>query len=348
LPDFTSSLYLGLRHASGSLEPWSSLTTGVPAALRAPPQSDAVARSLAALVGTERAVLYPSTLHAFCDLLALLGRDDVELVMEAGSYPIAAWALERAAARGVTTSVVSDVTGAFATVRRRPVLIADGVRTGRDRQPPIRRWLDLTRSRGGLLVLDDTQALGVLGTQPRADSPYGDGGGGSVRHAGVRADGAVVVASLAKAFGAPVAVVAGPALLVERLVQEGETRMHSSPPSAAAIAATAAALRINARAGDMLRGRLASRVRRLRDRAREQGLIMRGGLLPFQTLALEPAAAVAAHERLAHAGVRAVLHRDARGAPTLSFLVTAAHSPTDIDRAVEALTTATRRLEVRR
>ena len=30
--DFTSALYLGLRHGSGSLRPWSALTTGVPAA----------------------------------------------------------------------------------------------------------------------------------------------------------------------------------------------------------------------------------------------------------------------------------------------------------------------------
>jgi 8-amino-7-oxononanoate synthase len=201
-------------------------------------------------------------------------------------------------------------------------------------------------------VLDDTQALGILGVRPRPDSPYGDGGGGAIRHAGASADGAVVVASLAKALGAPVAVVAGPAPVVERLLHEGETRVHSSPPSAAAIAAAAAALRINARAGSALRARLASRVRSLREGVREHGLGTRGGLFPFQTLALEPAAAVAAYERLACSGVRGVLHRDARGAPALSLLVTAAHTATDIDRAVGALATATparrRRLEARR
>ena len=34
--DFTSSLYLGMRHASRDLRPWDSLTRGMPAALVPP------------------------------------------------------------------------------------------------------------------------------------------------------------------------------------------------------------------------------------------------------------------------------------------------------------------------
>jgi len=38
--DFTSALYLGLRHPSGSLRPWARFTLGVPAALAAPPEAE--------------------------------------------------------------------------------------------------------------------------------------------------------------------------------------------------------------------------------------------------------------------------------------------------------------------
>ena len=60
--DFTSALYLGLRHPSPSLRSWSGLTTGKPAALELPPVSAAIAGRFAALVGCESAV--PACLDA--------------------------------------------------------------------------------------------------------------------------------------------------------------------------------------------------------------------------------------------------------------------------------------------
>lgn len=58
--DFTSALYLGLRHPSGSLWPWSQFTTGRPAALAIPASQERVAEALAELQGCERATLGPS------------------------------------------------------------------------------------------------------------------------------------------------------------------------------------------------------------------------------------------------------------------------------------------------
>jgi 8-amino-7-oxononanoate synthase len=63
--DFTSVLYLGIRHAHHTLRPWAQLTTGRPAALEPAPQAVAVAQDLARLLGCERAVLAPSTLHLY-------------------------------------------------------------------------------------------------------------------------------------------------------------------------------------------------------------------------------------------------------------------------------------------
>jgi 8-amino-7-oxononanoate synthase len=71
--NFTSALYLGLRHPSWSLRPWAQLTTGAPAALAPPPGARMVADMLAALQGCERAALAPSTLHLFWDLFGMVG-----------------------------------------------------------------------------------------------------------------------------------------------------------------------------------------------------------------------------------------------------------------------------------
>ena len=101
---------------------------------------------------------------------------------------------------------------------------------------------------GGVLLLDDTQALGVYGDPAGGDHPFGRGGGGSLRRAGVGFDGVVSVASLAKAFGAPVTSIAGDAALVARIGRLGGSAMHSSPPSAVDTAAAARALDRNAAA----------------------------------------------------------------------------------------------------
>lgn len=49
--DLTSSLYLGLHHASTVVQPWASLTTGMPAALAEAPEAGMVAGGLADLMG---------------------------------------------------------------------------------------------------------------------------------------------------------------------------------------------------------------------------------------------------------------------------------------------------------
>ena len=53
---------------------------------------------------SRRAVLAPSTLHLYWDLFDVLARDRVAIYADAGSYPIARWGFERAAAKGVPTS----------------------------------------------------------------------------------------------------------------------------------------------------------------------------------------------------------------------------------------------------
>ncbi len=349
--DFTSSLYLGLRHASGSLRPWDQLTTGVPAALAAPPGADKVAERLAALVNCDRATLAPSTLHLFWDWFGMLRSDRVAIYMDAGVYPIARWGVERAGSRGVPlrTFPHHDVAALRRWLRQdrdrglRPVVVTDGFCPGCSRHAPIAAYLDSVREYGGQLVMDDTQALGIFGHSAEAGAPYGRGGGGSLRWHNIGGDNVsddvIVIASLAKGFGVPMAVLAGNHGIVKRFEDKSETRVHCSPPSIAAIHAAEHALHVNDQYGDELRQRLAQNVRHFRQRLMQAGLAAQHGLFPMQTLMLSPDLdAIGLHQQLLERGIQTVLHRGRNGnGPRVSFIITARHSRTDVDRAVNGL-----------
>ncbi len=351
--DFTSALYLGLRHGSESLQPWDRLTLGVPAALQAPPAAVAVARDLASLQGCEASTLGPSTLHLFWDLLGLIAREPVAVLVDDGSYPIARWGVERAAARGVPVRSFGhhDVKALREGVRLacgrglRPVVVTDGVCPACGRVAPLAGYLETARAERGLLIVDDTQALGVLGQAPGPQAPYGIGGGGSLRFLGVSGPSVLLVASLAKGFGAPLASLSGSRALVQRFEALSETRVHCSPPSVAALHAALAALALNRTEGDARRAQLLANVRRFRAALAPSGLRPTSGLFPVQTLAdLGRERAAALHEALLRAGVRTVLHRSpGPGRAGLSFVLTALHTAEEVARAARTLLGVARR-----
>lgn len=344
--DFTSALYLGLRHAGGSLRPWAQLTTGTPAALAEAPAAGVTAGRLAALIGCERATLAPSTLHLFWDLFGMVGGAGCAIYLDAGAYPVARWGAERAAAGGVPLHIFAA--GDVAALRRllrqhrpvggrlRPIVVTDGFRPGGG-AVPLGAYLACVRTFGGKLIVDDTQALGIFGHSASAARPYGLGGGGSLRRWGIGGKDVVVVSSLAKAFGVPMAVMAGSRELIDWFEARSETRVHCSPPSLAAIHAAEHALDLNDEQGDALRLRLAQNVRRFRRGLGGLGLSAAGGLFPVQTLQLpEGVDAPELHSRLLGEGIRTFLQRR-RGRPCLSFIITARHRDGEIDRAAAAV-----------
>ncbi len=345
--DFTSALYLGLRHAHGALRPWAQLTTGRPAALEPAPEAVGLARDLAGFLGCERAVLAPSTLHLYWDLFDVLADDPIAIYADAGLYPIARYGVERAAMKGAPTSMfpahdpaaLARLLERDRAIGRRPVVVTDGLCTANGRAAPLAEYLRLVREEKGYLVVDDTQALGILGANPAPDAPYGRGGAGTPAWSGARGPELILGSSLAKGFGAPLAVLAGAAGVIAKFEDLSATRVHSSPPSLAAIGAAQRALAINSRLGDRIRDRLASLVRRFREGLRRLGYGAWGGLFPFQTLSgvrgVDPASL---HRRLLGCGVQSVL-RSWRRPPgaAISFLITASHSQSDVERCVEAV-----------
>ncbi len=345
-----------MRHASAELEPWAQLTTGVPAALAAPPAAATLARELAELQGCERATLAPSTLHLFWDLFGLLGGARAAIYMDEGLYAVARWGIERAAARGATVrsfphhdaESLRQFLRQHAHGRARPIIVTDGFCPGCGQPAPLAEYLELARAFGGHLFMDDTQAIGIFGHAPHDSAPYGTGGGGMLRRLGAAEPNALVVSSLAKGFGVPVAVLAGSRDAVEGFERGSDTRVHCSPPSMAVTRAAAQALILNRKCGDELRLRLAQLVRHFRHCVKAVGFPFIGGLFPVQTLApsceINP---LRLYQYLLRRGVRTVLRRSRCGqAALLSFIITARHRPDEIERAVDMLAAARMKLEV--
>jgi len=341
--DFTSALYLGLTHPTGSLCPWTQLTTGRPAVLQTTAGARAVGGALASLTGCEAATLCPSTLHVFWDFFGMIGRRR-SVFLDAGAYAIGHWGAERAAARGIEVRVFRHHDaralrrGMESQRHGRPVIVADGFCPGCGTFAPIAEYLRAIEDRDGLLVLDDTQSLGVFGRSPSCDAPYGHGGGGSLRWHGIGSPQVILIASLAKAFGVPVAMLAGTTAAVRAFEAQSETRVHASPPSAAVIHGAAHALRVNAVQGDGRRSRLAARVSRFRSRLSAAGVTTSGGIFPSQTVEAPPGRdAKDLYERLLKAGIRTVLRSATGNRAAVTLLITARHSSAAVDCAAGAI-----------
>ncbi|MCE3262097.1 MAG: putative 8-amino-7-oxononanoate synthase [Pseudoduganella sp.] len=333
--DFTSALYLGMRHAADALPPWPALTLGKPAALEPVPGEAELGAALARLMDCEAACLSPSSLHLFWDLFGWLAREPVALLVDSAAYPVARWGVERAAALGVPVRCFAHGSAAqaaglarhFRAAGHRPVLLADGYTPGDEAAPPLAAYAGIADSEGGLLLLDDTQALGILGPE----------GGGSVAAHGLAGAPLLAGASLAKGFGVPLAVLAGPRTLLRGFMAASETRVHCSPPSMAAIAAGGCALQANRRVGAALRKRLRERIAQLRAALAAWGIACRGGDFPVQRVVLPPACDGAALWRgLSQAGVEVLLQRT-RARQVLTLLLRADHSAQEVDFAARSI-----------
>ncbi len=335
--DFTSALYLGMDHSHASLPPWQRLTEGRPAALAEAAGASRLARRVAALVGCQAAVLAPSTLHLQWDLGSLAaGR---ALFLDAGAYATGRWGAERASSLGARAAVFThhdpEALARAVAGAAQPIVSCDGFCPGCGRFAPLGAYLDVIEKHNGWLLVDDTQAVGVWGRESE-QSPYGNGGGGSLQRLGLAHPRIVLLMSLAKAFGAPIAALAGGTSFVDAFRAASATRQACSPPSAAALSALSAALDDNETRGERRRGILHSNVATLRDAFGRRGLRLRQSRFPVQTLGRGYDGA-ALHARLRQRGVSAVLHASRPGNEArLSFLVTSRHGVKELERVAEA------------
>jgi len=344
--DFCAVHYLGLRHASRALPPWEQLTTGVPAALREAPEALRLATRLAQLQGCQQAALGPSTLHLFWDLMPMLARKPCVIYLDRSSYPIAGWGVERAAHQGVPVLAFErqDPRSLAQLLTRHPpgaraVVVCDGLSTCCGKPAPLPAYLALL-PRNGWLVVDDTQALGLLGATPNRQSPWGSGGGGSTRYHSLRDERLILVCSLAKAFGAPLAALSGSEHLLAHFKNYSQTRLHCSPPALPEILAAQRALRINAQRGDHLRARLLQLVRDFRRRLQRFDIPTGSTYFPVQNLCLpEELSLPQIVQHLQQAGIQPLVRQCGHKSPRfcLSFVINASQTRAEIQQAAQAV-----------
>jgi 8-amino-7-oxononanoate synthase len=232
---------------------------------------------------------------------------------------------------------------------RLAVVVCDGFCPQCGAPAPLGAYLSLVKQAGGLLFLDDTQALGILGSGPGPGMPYGRDGGGTCRFFDLADPAILIGASAAKGFGAPLAVLVGAGEWIDFVRANAETRLHSSPPSLAAIQAAQEALAMNESRGRLLRAGLAWRVRFFRSQLMQRELEPHGGMFPVQSIRLDsPDLAARVYRALVRKGMRPVLSRghqpdDLR----ISFLLTLRHSRTVLSSAA-AMLDAVFRMEAQR
>lgn len=229
----------------------------------------------------------------------------------------------------------ADVEAARRQLATRPdavaVLATDGVFSMDGDVAPLRALAALCVDEQATLMVDDAHGLGVLG-------PHG---AGSLAEAGLgEAEAPVLMGTLGKALGAAGAFVAGPAALIDGLVQFARAHIYTTAMPPALAATTLVAVGI-ARDDTERRERLERNIARFRAGAEAQGL----RLLPSRT-AIQPvrvgdsAVALRAAQALEAAGFFVPAIRPPtvpEGGARLRVTLSAAHAEADIAGLLAAL-----------
>ncbi|HEX8530892.1 MAG TPA: hypothetical protein VF646_12765 [Cytophagales bacterium] len=345
--DFSSALYLGRRSFGLPVPGRFTLTAGKPAALHEPALHRAVAREVARRQGLEDGLLGPSTFHLFWDLFGMLPRTATVLVDES-TYRVGRWGVARALLGGVPvrffpagdTVRLGRLLHGCAQEGRTPWVLTDGWWMAGNCPAPLGAYLrGLAPFPRGVLLVDDTQAFGILGARPDPALPWGYGGGGTLPCLGLRSHKLVAITSLGKGLGVPVAVLAGSAARLRRCRLRSDVRVHTSPASDLHAWAAWQALQGDAAAGDGRRKKLYRNCLLFR-KLLPEGAAAGGHVFPVQKLRLPDAGtALGLHARLGREGIEALLLAGERRAgpagavPEVAFCLRADHTTEQVRRA---------------
>lgn len=344
--DFSTALYLGMRHSSKELPGWNKLSTGVPAALYETNSSIALGKKIAQLQGMEDGLIAPSVLHLFFDWFGLLQPGRYVIFADEHLYQTGLWGVERAAFKGTPVHFfrhqnclsLQKLLQLHLHQSQIPIVVTDGWCPLCGTLCPAKDYLKLITPRNGLLVIDDTQAMGVLGHSRSAGMPYGFGGGGTLAHLNITGTNVICISSLAKAWGAPLAVMTGSKAHLNDFRQNSDTRVYASPPNRAVIAAGHLALLKNKTQGDSLRRRLLNRVIYFKKMLGTAGITTSGGFFPVQTIAHpHPGKLKKLFLEFQFQNIKTVLVKSHNGAPRQCLILNTNHTASDLQQAAKIL-----------
>lgn len=214
------------------------------------------------------------------------------------------------------------------------LLSTDGVFSMDGDIAPLAELSGIAARNGATLMVDDAHGLGVLGAT----------GAGSLEHAGLdQAAAPVLMATLGKALGCVGAFVAGPAALIEGLVQFARSHIYTTALPPALAEATRIAVEI-ARDDGQLRRRLYTLIDHFRSAAAANGLPLLPSMTPIQPLLVGDASiATQLSRQLEDAGYYVPAIRPPTvpaGAARLRITLSAAHTEADIEGLVATLAKA--------
>lgn len=339
--DFSSNDYLGLArdpalvaaltraaHASG---------VGAGAAHLLGGHRDEHAQLEAALAqwtGRERALLFSTGYMANLGVLAgLLEAGDLCVQDKLNHASLIDGArLSGATLRRYRHADVESAARQLASLPQAAALLAtDGVFSMDGDVAPLAQLASLCAGTGALMLVDDAHGLGVFGAD----------GAGSLAEAGLgQTQVPLLMGTLGKALGCFGAFVAGPAMLIEALVQGARSFIYTTAMPPALASATLTALGI-ARNDHERRARLHARIAQFRDGARTLNFPVLESHSAIQPILLGNAqAALMASSRLAQRGFHVPAVRPPTvpaGQARLRVTLSAAHCEADVAALLDAL-----------
>jgi 8-amino-7-oxononanoate synthase len=349
LIDFSSNDYLGLaRHPAvaaamaecaerlGAGSGASHLITGHGA------EHSRLEEELAAFTGRARALLFSTGYMANLAVVTTLsGRGESVLLDRLSHASLIDGALLSGARfkRYAHADAAACESALAANAETVAVVATDGVFSMDGDVGPLDSLARSSRAHGAWLVVDDAHGLGVLGAN----------GGGCVEHFGLGTDDVpVLVGTLGKAFGSFGAFVAGSSDLIELLMQKARSYIYTTALPQPVAAATRKALEI-AQRESWRRERVLALTARFRAAATQMGVPLAAidgspdasPLTPIQPVVVGSAeATLSAQKELLSAGFCVVAIRPPtvpQGSSRLRVTLSAAHSESQVDSLVEAL-----------
>jgi 8-amino-7-oxononanoate synthase len=217
--------------------------------------------------------------------------------------------------------------------RGRWLIVTDGVFSMDGDLAPLSGLVALKKRYGALLMVDDAHGTGVLGATGR----------GTAELLGCLEEIDLHMGTLGKALGGFGAFLAGPAPIVDLLINRARSFIYStSLPPMAADAATAALDIVSSGEGSALRASLDRNRRRFVGRLREGGLAVPGHFSPIVPIMIgDPGPTMAASEGLLNQGVFVQGIRPPTvppGSCRLRATLMATHDPLELDRAADLIT----------
>ncbi len=225
---------------------------------------------------------------------------------------------------------------------RTRLIATDGVFSMDGDIAPLAAITELARRHDALVMVDDSHATGFVGQRGR----------GSPEHCGVEGRIDILTSTLGKALGGGSGgFVAASREIVAILRQRSRPYLFSNTLAPAVAGAGIAAFDLLEEA-DALRARLVENTRRFRERMTAAGFDIKPGTHPIVPVMLyESDLAQRMSAALLDLGIYVIgffYPVVPKGAARIRVQLSAAHSPADIDQAVEAFVTAGRRLGVLR